>query len=248
MSLPVFSFIVILVAGPLESNAKSSAVSNPGDIEAEFQLYQEISWNDNKPDFSVFHFAIRGYNSLQDSTHMFKKNVLTIVDFSKPSNVNRLWVIDLDKKQVLLNILVAHGRNSGEVVANRFSNKRNSFQSSLGFYVTGSTYMGKHGLSLLLEGLERDINDQAKPRAIVVHGADYVSEKYIRYAGRIGRSQGCPAVSMSVHKQLINIIKNQTCIFIYAPDKYYFQHTKLLGPDSNEELWANDERFGTGWF
>jgi hypothetical protein len=147
--------------------------------------------------------------------------------------VKRLWVIDLEKREVLFNILVAHGRNSGDVVPDRFSNKHNSLQSSLGFYITGSTYIGKHGLSLLLEGLEHDINDQAKRRSIVVHGADYVSEKYVKYTGRIGRSQGCPAVSMSVHKQLINLIKNQTCIFIYAPDKDYFQNTKLLSPNYN---------------
>lgn len=206
----------------------SLSVNPPVDNDAEFHLYQELFSADDKPDFEVFNVALHGYRYLQDSAHIFKKPTLTIVDFSRPSTANRLWVIDLEAKKILFNTLVAHGRNSGESIPNRFSNKHNSHQSSLGFYITGSTYTGKHGLSLLLEGLESDINDQAKPRAIVVHGADYVSERYIKYAGRLGRSEGCPAVPMSVYKELINEIKNRTCIFIYSNDKEYFQNTKLV--------------------
>jgi hypothetical protein len=179
-----------------------------------------------------------GYQSLQDSLHLFKKSLITIIDFSRPSTDKRLWVVDLESKEVVLNTLVAHGRNSGELMATRFSNKHESFQSSLGFYATGQTYLGKHGLSLTLEGLEHGINDQASNRAIVIHGADYVSEKYLKYAGRLGRSQGCPAVSMDVYKQLIGIIKDQSCLFIYSPTTEYFLQTKILPKVSKDQSLA----------
>ena len=124
--------------------------------------------------------------------------------------------------------LVAHGRNSGELYARAFSNKMNSHQSSLGFYATGATYTGKHGLSLKLHGLENNINDQSEPRAIVVHGADYVSDAYAKKYGRIGRSFGCPALPLDNYKDLIKRIAGGSCLFIYYPDKAYFKNTQLI--------------------
>lgn len=244
----LFLITILLLTASGKVCAQRWAYADGTGEEAARVLYRDIFPDNNKPDFEVFHFALRGYDLLQDATHVFRRSVITIIDFSRPSTVNRLWVIDLEKKAVVLNTLVAHGRNSGELVPERFSNKPNSFQSSLGFYVTGSTYSGKHGMSLLLEGLESDINDQARRRAIVVHGADYVSDKFIKHAGRLGRSQGCPAVPLSVHKQLIAEIKDRTCIFIYSPDSEYFRTTKLLRAEAGREMLMRHRSYLPGSF
>lgn len=154
--------------------------------------------------------------------------IMAICDFTQSSRNKRLYVIDLLKKKVLLNTYVAHGRNSGNEFAERFSNANSSFQSSLGFYKTLGTYQGKHGLSLRLEGLEKGINDRALERAIVMHGADYVSESFIRNTGRLGRSLGCPAVSLADSKKLINLLYNGAGLFIYSGDQHYIQKSSLL--------------------
>ncbi|MCX6293990.1 MAG: murein L,D-transpeptidase catalytic domain family protein, partial [Sphingobacteriales bacterium] len=129
---------------------------------------------------------------------------------------------------LLFNTYVAHGQNSGYAMAEKFSNKASSLQSSLGFYETSSTYLGKHGYSLKLEGLEKGINDNAMERSIVMHGASYVSEGIIKIKGYLGRSWGCPAVPEKYSKPIIDKIKNGTCIFIYANNSMYFHQSKLL--------------------
>lgn len=131
-------------------------------------------------------------------------------------------------RKVVLQSLVAHGRNSGKEFASKFSNKSESFQSSLGFYATGEVYQGKHGLSLRLDGLEYGINDNARYRAVVIHGADYVSEKFAKTQGRLGRSLGCPAVPYAVNEEFINIIKGKSCLFIYHPSRVYVSKSKLV--------------------
>jgi hypothetical protein len=128
----------------------------------------------------------------------------------------------------MFNTYVAHGVNSGLEFANRFSNIPSSLQSSLGFYQTWETYTGKHGYSLQLNGLESGINDNASQRAIVIHGAPYVSESFIRSNGYLGRSWGCPAIPEPIVKPLIDRIKNHTCIFIYANDKKYLHQSPIL--------------------
>jgi hypothetical protein len=230
--------IIVFVVGNSFSYGNpngSDSLKNQADTQP---LFNRIHWSENKPDSRIFDLAIQGYEALQDSLGIFKKPLLTIIDFSRPSNVERLWVIDLDTHEVLFNTLVAHGRNSGEITPTRFSNKHNSFQSSLGFYVTGYTYYGKHGRSLTLNGLEPGINDHAERRAIVVHGAEYVSEGFIKHAGRLGRSQGCPAVSMKVYEPLIKVIQNQSCLFIYAPDEGYMEQTQLIKSKDKNEYYA----------
>ncbi len=139
-----------------------------------------------------------------------------------------MWVIDIKTQKVILKSLVSHGRNSGSEYATDFSNASESFKSSLGFYVTGETYTGKHGLSLRLDGMEYGINDNARNRAVVVHGADYVSKSFIKNTGRLGRSQGCPAVPYEIHKELIETIKGKSCIFIYHPSRNYVVKSKLV--------------------
>jgi hypothetical protein len=143
--------------------------------------------------------------------------IVTIIDFSLPGTAKRLWTIDLGSGEFLFNTYVAHGRNTGTDMAENFSNIPHSFQSSLGFYLTGKPYVGKHGNSLRLNGLEKNINDKAWERAIVVHGADYVSDSFIRAHGRLGRSHGCPAIPPEITDHFIDTVKEGSLLFIYHP-------------------------------
>ena len=201
-------------------------------------LYQTIEFNNSPPSYDVFDRALNGYYKLKKANLVSTKEILTIIDFNRSANEKRLWVIDLENKKVLFHTLTAHGRNSGEERAQFFSNTRNSNQSSLGFYITGNTYIGKHGISLKLHGIEPGINDNAEARAIVMHGAEYVSESHIRKYGRLGRSFGCPAVPVELHQELINALANRTCLFIYYPDPIYNAQTKFKS--SNGGVKMND--------
>ena len=175
--------------------------------------------------------ALRGFNNLVNAGKIANSNIISIIDFSKPSSQKRLFIIDVRNIKLLFNTYVAHGVNSGKDMACEFSNSPESNKSSLGFYETESTYMGKNGYSLHLVGLERGINDNAYDRAIVMHGADYVNEGFIHNQGYLGRSWGCPAVSPKLSKPIIDKIKNGTCLFIYNPDRFYLSHTKLISPE-----------------
>ena len=179
------------------------------------------------PTFESFLAAFEGYGQLKQQGKI-ENEILTIVDFSLSSTQERMWVIDMKTQKVILKSLVSHGRNSGAEYATDFSNENESYKSSLGFYITGETYTGKHGLSLRLDGMEYGINHNARSRAVVVHGADYVSKSFIKNTGRLGRSQGCPAVPYEVHKELIETIKGKSCIFIYHPSRTYVAKSKLV--------------------
>ncbi len=157
--------------------------------------------------------GVKGYWNLK-SRGKVVKDIITLIDMDKPGIEKRMWIVDVQKGVVLKNTYVAHGKNSGENFAISFSNKVNSHQSSLGFYVTGQTYHGKHGLSLRLNGMDIGFNDNASRRAIVLHGADYVSEEFIRKHGRLGRSHGCPAVPVAENKEIIELIKGGSLLFI----------------------------------
>ncbi len=168
------------------------------------------------PNKISFTKAMEGYFKLKEKG-IIQKDILTLVDYSLSSNENRLWVIDLKNNIILFQSLVSHGRNSGNEFAANFSNKPESYKSSLGFYLTGETYYGKHGYSLRLDGLEKGINSNARARAIVVHGADYVSEKFVEQNGRLGRSLGCLALKQGLTKEVIDTIKDKSCLFVYYP-------------------------------
>jgi len=179
--------------------------------------YNSLVTNSFKlPKIESFTKALQAFNKLKENGRI-QKNILTLVDFSLSSNENRLWVIDLNKNTILFQSLVAHGRNSGNEFADDFSNIPESHQSSLGLYLTGETYFGKHGYSLRLDGQEKGINSNARDRAIVIHGADYVSENFIKQHGRLGRSFGCPSLPNEVSKEIIDAIKDKSCLFIYYP-------------------------------
>jgi hypothetical protein len=224
----IFSVLLISNAAGF-SEYKASQVTREGDVAFQRILYDEISVANNTelPSYEVFELAYRGYDNLRKKQG-FNKNILTIADFSKPSTEKRLWVIDMDSKKVLFHDLVAHGRNSGDNFAGKFSNTPNSNMSSLGFYVTGDTYTGKHGLSLYLNGMDPDFNDKARERSIVIHGADYVSQNFIRKYGRLGRSFGCPALSMESYKSIIDTICQGSCLFIYYPDEGFVRQSTVL--------------------
>ena len=179
--------------------------------------YNQLNANSFElPKFECFTTALDGFYALKQKG-IIQKNILTLIDFSLSSNVKRMWVIDLEKNIVLFQTLVAHGRNTGEEYAKEFSNQAESFKSSIGFYATGEIYKGKHGLSLKLDGLEKGLNDNARKRAVVIHGADYVSESFIKQNKRLGRSQGCPAVPVEMNQKIINVIKDKSCLFLYHP-------------------------------
>ncbi len=182
--------------------------------------------------FEAFEEALQGYYSLNPKN----KDILTVIDFTLPSTEKRMVVIDMKNQKVLYHTIVSHGRNSGEKYATSFSNRHGSYQSSLGFYFTANTYQGGNGYSLVLDGLEKGINDQAKARAVVIHGADYCSESVIKSAGRLGRSYGCPALPRDVTKPIINTIKNGSLLYIYANNTQYLAKTSVLNKDSRTLL------------
>ena len=152
---------------------------------------------------------------------LFEDSTLTLIDYSRPSSVRRLWVIDAVTGRILFHEFVAHGRGSGEVRASHFSNVEGSRQSSLGLFRTAETYQGRHGYSLRLDGLEPGVNDRARERAIVMHGADYVTPRVAAQFGRVGRSWGCPAVDSAVNRELIDAIRGGTAVFAYYPDSIW---------------------------
>lgn len=186
--------------------------------------YNSLTTSENLslPSYKSFSKAFAAYYQLEQEG-LVKNNILTVVDFSLSSTQNRLWVIDMVSNKVIMNSLVAHGKNSGLDFANTFSNKINSFQSSLGAYLTAEIYTGKHGLSLRLDGMDEDLNAKARERAVVMHGANYVSNSFIKKQGRLGRSQGCPAVPVEVISDLIDIVKDQSVLYIYHPSLDRFE-------------------------
>ena len=172
----------------------------------------------------VLQLALRAYKKASDRGAV-KKPVLTVIDYSLPSNKQRMWVFDVSKHQLLYNTYVAHGRNSGADTPHHFSNKLSSKETSLGTYVTRDTYIGSKGYSLNLQGLERGFNDNAFNRRVVIHGAWYVEPDFIKKSGRAGRSWGCPSIAKTLAKPVINTLKGGSVVFAYYPDSYYLSHS-----------------------
>lgn len=208
-------------------NKEIPSKAEPSFFFSKKELYDSLGLEELGLDRAVFDMALKGMEKLL-TLNKLHANILSIADFSKPSTFKRLYVIDLDQSLILFNTWVAHGRNTGTEWANQFSNKPRSNKSSLGFFVTGNTYMGSNGYSLKLMGMEKGFNNNAYQRAIVIHGADYVGEKNIQGLGYLGRSQGCPAVMPEINTPLINSIKEGTCFFIYHPTPGYLQKSPLL--------------------
>jgi len=215
---------------PELKNARSIAkVEKKLTVDARIEtIYNSLNSNNfNLPELKSFSEALKGFYLLKEKG-IIQKNILTLVDFSLSSNTKRLWVIDMTTNTILFNSLVAHGRNTGEEFATAFSNLNSSFKSSLGFYATGEIYRGKHGASLRLDGLERGLNDNARERGVVMHGADYVSESFIRDHKRLGRSQGCPALPVELTDEIIETIKDKSCLYIYHPSRSFTMEERLI--------------------
>jgi hypothetical protein len=179
-------------------------------------------------DSTVLRLALGAVACARETGVVSNDRLLTVIDYSKPSTEPRLWVLDLESERVLFEELVAHGRGSGDNVASRFSNIEGTNQTSLGLFRTADTYVGSNGYSLRLDGLEPGVNDRARERAIVMHGADYVSQVSMRALGRLGRSLGCPALRPGVARSVIDTIKDGSLIFAYYPDKNWLRGSRFL--------------------
>lgn len=179
----------------------------------------------------VLELALRAYRCAESRGEV-SKPTLAVIDYSLPSTEKRLWILDTDTGAVLQQELVAHGRESGELMAERFSNEYESYQSSVGFFVGRDTYFGSHGLSLRLAGLEPGFNDHADGRAIVMHGAWYVSEDHISRWGRLGRSLGCPAVAPEVTARVIERLRGGAALFAYADEPVWLERSPYLRCDA----------------
>ncbi len=191
-------------------------------------LYNEINLKSLGLSQKAFGYAYKGYTYLLQHHSLVRSNLISICDFSQSSRRKRLYVVDLEQKKVVINTYVAHGRRSGSEFARFFSNNPESHKSSLGFYLTEQTYYGDHGLSLKIHGLERGFNDKADSRNIVIHGSEYVGPDFLRWNRCNGRSFGCPAVPSAQTDELIQTIKNGSCLFIYYPTKKYITQSKIL--------------------
>lgn len=215
------------LASPL--SVKSVNMPEEKKLNASSDLYQALDFSGNALSQDVFDKALKGFENLMKAGKLNpESHILTVCDFSKSSNTKRLWVIDTRLKKVLFNSLVAHGMGTGDEFAERFSNTERSHQSSLGFYITESVYEGSNGYSLKLLGMDHGFNDAALERAIVMHGADYVSDDFARLHKRIGRSWGCPVVPRDLAVPIINTIKGENCLFIYYPDRQYLESSQWL--------------------
>jgi len=191
-------------------------------------LYAAIGLDKDGLSQEAFEYAWRGYHNLLRKGSIRKKAVLSIADFSQSSSEKRMYVIDIRHKRLLYRTYVAHGQNSGSEYADSFSNEPESFKSSLGFYVTKTTYVGRNGLSLRLNGVDNGFNDNAMERNIVLHGCSYVGEQYLESYGSTGTSLGCPALPAAVSGQIIKTVKNGSCLFIYHPSPDYLAHSTVI--------------------
>lgn len=189
-----------------------------------FSMYKNLNL-ENKMNYDVFKHAMKGTAKLKKNHYRF----LTVIDFTKPSTEPRFSVIDLKDSKLLYYTYVTHGKNSGKILPTTFSNTLNSFQSSLGFFVTDTKpYVGENGYSLRLKGLENKFNSNAYKRNIVIHGADYASKKYIDQIGFLGRSLGCPAIPSELSKEVIDLLKDNSIVFIAGNDDKYLKESTFI--------------------
>jgi len=195
-------------------------------------VHRRAIWEGSGPgaiDQRVFELALGAANCAVQMGKIADPSTLTVIDYSQPSTKKRLWVVDLHTHELLFEELVAHGQGSGSNMATLFSNDAETHQSSIGLFETKNTYIGKNGYSLRLEGLENGFNDHAMERAIVIHGAPYVSEAIAQTQGRLGRSWGCPALRETVARELIDRVKETGLVFAYYPDPKWLGTSQFLG-------------------
>jgi hypothetical protein len=231
------TFSAALTSFSTSTESLTSLVANEASVSAEENeapavsayaaLYDGLELDKKGLGKEAFDYAIKGYEKLVQEGTVKNNRYLTIIDFSQSSRKKRFYLIDVETGKVVKNTFVSHGKNSGVDMAERFSNRINSEQSSLGFYVTTVTYNGKHGLSLRLSGKEKGFNDNAEARGIVMHGANYVNPGRVNSA-YMGRSQGCPALAENEYAEVIKLIKDGSVMFIYHPSADYIKNSPII--------------------
>lgn len=179
-------------------------------------LYEEMNL-EGKLNYQAFEQGLKGMNQVENRSN----NILTVVDFSKPSNEKRLYILDMDKKEVLLSSFVSHGKGTGDLYARSFSNKEGTLKSSNGFFLTGESYDGKNGYSMRLYGLEPGRNNNAYARTLVVHAARYADESFLEKYGRLGRSKGCLAVPRKINAKIIEMIRGGSICYVHSKGLRY---------------------------
>ena len=209
------------------------------------QLYAKLGLGSTGLPLAVFREGMVGYYNLRPTGRKVNApSVLTLVDFNRPSQQKRLWVIDVEKAKVLLHTWVAHGKASGAYVPVAFSDKNGSEMSSLGFYRTApTTYSGKHGLSLKIRGLDPGFNANAESRAVVIHGAEYVCEDFVKAHGRLGRSQGCPALPVAETAAIVKTIKGGSVMYLHGPARAGYR-SQWLNVDTAVAAFAGQYKAG----
>jgi hypothetical protein len=224
MRLPAAVVLSLSMATGLGAAAESSASSALASRESRVRAFASVP----SLDTGVLRLALDAAACARDKGAIESERLLTVIDYSKPSTEERLWVLDLQSERVLYSELVAHGQGSGENFATRFSNDDGSHQTSLGLFRTADTYVGSNGYSLRLDGLEPGVNDNARDRAIVMHGAPYVNAATSKVVGRLGRSWGCPALRPAVARSVIDTIKAGSLVFSYYPDQQWLKTSQFL--------------------
>lgn len=208
--------------------------ASPGPVAASVQiptpdLATRLSVLARDADPRVLRMAVEAQQCASQRGEVAPEGRLAVIDYSRPSTERRLWVFDLAREALLYSEHVAHGRNTGDNLATRFSNNEGSFQSSLGLFRTAETYTGENGYSMRMDGLEPGVNDLARPRAIVMHGAWYVDPLQALRQGRLGRSLGCPALRPQVAREVIDTLKQGQLLFAYYPDQHWLSQSRYLG-------------------
>jgi len=236
----LLTIVFLAIAGGVSTareKASASAKSMPTRTSVEKSVAattaaKPSSWNETAMgtiDPHVFELALGAAQCAVRSGAITDPSTLTVIDYSKPSSEKRLWVFDLRSQELLYEELVAHGQGSGDNLANVFSNEPDTHASSLGLFLTEGTYVGKNGYSLRLKGLDEGFNHRAGERAIVMHGAPYVSEEFVKKNGRLGRSWGCPALREGVAREVIDRVRGNGIVFSYYPDQDWLESSRYLG-------------------
>jgi hypothetical protein len=224
--------VVSVPMGAAKAEAQAAGVAVRKPAAATRAAFDADTWDDDaigSVDEDVFEMALKAASCAVKSGAVRQPKTLTVIDYSKPSTANRLWVYNLATRELMFEELVAHGQGSGANYATMFSNEHESHRTSIGLFVTDDTYVGRNGYSLRLEGLDRGFNDQARARAIVMHGAPYVSTAFVKAQGRLGRSHGCPALRDAIARNVIDTVKGGSLVFSYYPDKNWLKSSKYLG-------------------
>jgi len=216
------------VMAPMMSASAAKAAEVRRVINESAYIYASIGLQKEGLSETAFEYAWRGYHNLVKKGSIRKRSILSIADFSQSSSEKRMYVIDIRHRRLLYRTYVAHGQNSGAEYAEDFSNEPESFKSSLGFYVTRTTYFGKNGLSLRLDGVDNGYNDQAMKRNIVLHGCAYVGDEYLENFGATGTSLGCPALPAAISSRVIHAVRDGSCFFIFHPTQDYLDHSTVI--------------------